>query len=271
MTGAERRPPVSGPFLEDGESIATRRLTGSGRYGLALENPPLLTCPTLVTVRGFREEDAAGDGPVALVSERAARQLWPGQDPIGRRIVNADTGGEPFNVIGVVRDAHMGQTPFDRPPFVLYPFGQRLAGPATLHVHTDAGFSPVRCTCRIDGRSRRAHCSWFSRGGRRVRHQHHDRAGVVEPHAAWPHREPGASSRLVVAPGTRSSPMSPPNRARPGNGRGPSPGRLPAEPPAMEAKGATVRGRRTPAACHHTRRCGRGRPRARPGRRTSGS
>ena len=97
----------------------------------------------VVRGRGFREEDAAGDRPVALVSERAARQLWPGQDPIGRRIVNADTGGEPFNVIGVVRDAHMGQTPFDRPPFVLYPFGQRLAGPATLHVHTDGPVSTV--------------------------------------------------------------------------------------------------------------------------------
>ena len=90
----------------------------------------------VVLGRGFREEDAAGDRRVALVSERAARQLWPGQDAIGRRLVNADTGGEPFDVIGVVRDAHMGQTPFDRPPFVLYPFGPRLAWSATLHVRT---------------------------------------------------------------------------------------------------------------------------------------
>ena len=91
----------------------------------------------VVRGRGFREEDAAGDRRVALVSEGAARQLWPGEDAIGRRIVNADTGGEPFEVIGVVRDAHMGQSPFDRPPFVLYPFGPRLAWSATLHVHTD--------------------------------------------------------------------------------------------------------------------------------------
>ena len=95
----------------------------------------------VVRGRGFREEDAAGDRRVALVSERAARQLWPGQDAIGRRIVNADTGGEPFDVIGVARDAHMGQTPFDRPPFVLYPFGHRLAWSATLHVRTDGPVS----------------------------------------------------------------------------------------------------------------------------------
>ncbi len=86
----------------------------------------------------FREEDTAGDRRVALVSERAARKPWPGQDAIGRRIVHGFIGGAPFEVIGVVRDAHMSPTsPFDRPPFVLYPFGFRPPrGRATLHVHT---------------------------------------------------------------------------------------------------------------------------------------
>ena len=93
--------------------------------------------------RGFREEDGARDRRVAVVSESAARQLWPGQDAIGRRILNADTGGAPFEVIGVARNAHMSQSPFDRPPFVLYPFGPRLMGSATLHVHTDGPLSAV--------------------------------------------------------------------------------------------------------------------------------
>ena len=87
--------------------------------------------------RGFREEDGASDRRVAVVSERAARELWPGQQAVGRRIVNAATGGAPFEVIGVVRDAHMSRSPFEQPPFVLYPFGPRLAGSATLHVHVD--------------------------------------------------------------------------------------------------------------------------------------
>ena len=86
--------------------------------------------------RGFREEDAIGDRQVAIISERATRQFWPGENAVGRRIVNAEAGGEPFDVIGVARDAHMWQSPFDRPPFVLYPFGPGLMGPATLHVHT---------------------------------------------------------------------------------------------------------------------------------------
>ncbi len=97
----------------------------------------------LLRGRGFREEETAGDRRVALVSERAARQLWPGEDAIGRRIVHDFIGGAPFEVIGVVRDAHMSPTsPFDRPPFVLYPFGFRPPrGRATLHVHTEEPLS----------------------------------------------------------------------------------------------------------------------------------
>ena len=85
--------------------------------------------------RGFREEDVASDRRVAVVSERAARQLWPGQDAVGRRI--ARTRGAPFEVIGVARDAHMSGSPFEQPPFVLFPFGPRFTLSATLHVHVD--------------------------------------------------------------------------------------------------------------------------------------
>ncbi len=92
--------------------------------------------------RGFREEDGASDRRVAVVSERAARELWPGQEAVGRRIVNA-AGGAPFEVIGVVRDAHMSRSAFEQPPFVLYPFGPRLAGSATLHVHVDGAPSAL--------------------------------------------------------------------------------------------------------------------------------
>ena len=93
--------------------------------------------------RGFREEDGASDRRVAVVSERAARQFWPGQEAVGRRIVNAGTGGAPFEVIGVARNAHMSRSPFEQPPFVLYPFGPRLTGSATLHVHAEGPLSAV--------------------------------------------------------------------------------------------------------------------------------
>ena len=46
-------------------------------------------------------------------------------------------------MIGVVRDAHMSRSPFEQPPFVLYPFGPRLVGSATLHVQVDGAPSAL--------------------------------------------------------------------------------------------------------------------------------
>ena len=93
--------------------------------------------------RGFHEDDATCDRRVALVSERAAQQFWPGRNPIGRRLVRAEMAGAPFEVIGVTSDALMSQSPFERPPFVLYPFGLQPIGGATLHVHTDGPLSAL--------------------------------------------------------------------------------------------------------------------------------
>jgi predicted permease len=45
-------------------------------------------------------DDAAG-AKVVVINETAARQYFPGQDPLGRTIVQ---GGVPFTIVGVVRD-----------------------------------------------------------------------------------------------------------------------------------------------------------------------
>jgi putative ABC transport system permease protein len=61
----------------------------------------------LLRGRGFEEADTQGHPSVAIVDETMARRLWPGQDPIGKRIVPAQSARAPadwFEVIGVVRD-----------------------------------------------------------------------------------------------------------------------------------------------------------------------
>jgi putative ABC transport system permease protein len=59
--------------------------------------------------RLFNGEDTAGSPRIALVSESAARRLWPGQDPIGKRLsMPTYTPEGPPNawrtVVGVVSD-----------------------------------------------------------------------------------------------------------------------------------------------------------------------
>ena len=58
--------------------------------------------------RSFTEADAAGNEHVALISERAARQIFPDEDPLGKRIqLGGRHDDRPWAaIIGVVGDVH---------------------------------------------------------------------------------------------------------------------------------------------------------------------
>ena len=51
--------------------------------------------------RGFTERDIADGSAVLLVNETMAKQVWPGQDPVGQML---DFEGKLHQVIGVARD-----------------------------------------------------------------------------------------------------------------------------------------------------------------------
>jgi putative ABC transport system permease protein len=51
--------------------------------------------------RSFTERDTTGTAPVAMVSQRLARQLWPDRNPLGQIV---ERGGTPYEVVGVVGD-----------------------------------------------------------------------------------------------------------------------------------------------------------------------
>jgi predicted permease len=84
--------------------------------------------------RLFTEGDVEGAGPVVVLSEAAARHLWPNQDPIGKRVRVAGTS---FTAIGIVRDTRYRELRTPRP--TLY-FSLRQSAfpmaPLTLAVRT---------------------------------------------------------------------------------------------------------------------------------------
>jgi putative ABC transport system permease protein len=57
--------------------------------------------------RTFNELDATGGAGVVIVSQRGARLLWPGQNPLGQAL---DRGNRVFEVIGVVGDVRGSDT-----------------------------------------------------------------------------------------------------------------------------------------------------------------
>ena len=59
----------------------------------------------LVRGRYFAESDRENTLRVAIVDERLAGRLWPGEDPIGKGIYRGDVG--PFTVVGVVREVRL--------------------------------------------------------------------------------------------------------------------------------------------------------------------
>lgn len=54
--------------------------------------------------RAFDDRDRGGSAPIAIVSEQAARFLWPGEDPVGKRIRIAGPSAEWRTVVGVATE-----------------------------------------------------------------------------------------------------------------------------------------------------------------------
>jgi putative ABC transport system permease protein len=89
----------------------------------------------MVAGRAFTDRDDGSHQPVIVVNQTLARQLWPGDDPIGRRVRLAKDGPL-VEVLGVVRDGKylfVWETPR---PMMFQPIAQTPAATATLLVRT---------------------------------------------------------------------------------------------------------------------------------------
>ena len=83
--------------------------------------------------RFFR--DAGETEPVAVVSESAARSIWPGQDPIGKRLNKfVEAKGDYSRVIGVVGDVLSGGLDRAATPTVYRPYTQRGGRPYAFSI-----------------------------------------------------------------------------------------------------------------------------------------
>ena len=107
----ENRPePPGTPWLVYWRSVA-------GNYFATMDIP-------LVTGRTFSGLDGPGSLPVGLVNQTMAQKLWPGEDPLGKRIRNSMDDETWITVVGVVGDVkHNG---LDQPTeWMLYrPYAQ---------------------------------------------------------------------------------------------------------------------------------------------------
>jgi predicted permease len=81
---------------------------------------------------------------LALVSEKTARTLWPGKDPVGQEFSRGDrTGEHPFKVVGVVANARTISLAKPDPMLIYVPYWYRTEPVAGLVVRTHQNPSEI--------------------------------------------------------------------------------------------------------------------------------
>jgi putative ABC transport system permease protein len=84
--------------------------------------------------RFFDDADRAGAAPVTVVSASFARRMWPGQDPLGKRIQTGFDGSDAWRtVVGVTGEVRMTKLVGENPMTLYVPQAQRLT-PGTGNV-----------------------------------------------------------------------------------------------------------------------------------------
>src|SRR5262245_38627601 len=74
----------------------------------------------LLQGRAFSEQEAQDQAPVAVINEVFAQRYWPGQNPLGKRLIGGP--GETYQVIGVARSVRSMKLAEVDGPYFYYPF-----------------------------------------------------------------------------------------------------------------------------------------------------
>jgi len=112
---------IRGDLTVEGRTVPqgfiVRKLVVSTDYFRTMEIP-------LRMGRDFDDRDWAQAAPVLIVSQTFADQIWPNENPIGKR-VNPGFSGTPFySVAGVVSDVNQGGTSKNSLPAIYIPYSQ---------------------------------------------------------------------------------------------------------------------------------------------------
>ncbi|HEU4628588.1 MAG TPA: ABC transporter permease [Gemmatimonadaceae bacterium] len=141
--GATNHLPLTGyswsaDLAVDGQPLAAGAVPPRAAWRIVTEDYFRAMGIALRAGRAFTPADDADAPPVVIVNERLARQLWPGERALGKRLqAGFATMQQMATVVGVVGDVrHDGLTA--APPAELYvPLTQRMAGPMHLVVRTE--------------------------------------------------------------------------------------------------------------------------------------
>jgi predicted permease len=134
--------PLTGDSWGDMARVAgdTRPFTQLPLESFRWVSPEYFSTIHLRVVQGKVFSDSDWGRNLALISERTAKTLWPGQNPIGRQFSRGDPDKErPFTVVGVVADARTVSLAKPDPRLIYVPYWYRCDSVAgmVLRTHQD--------------------------------------------------------------------------------------------------------------------------------------
>ena len=127
--------PPSGPTPGGGLNLWT--MTVSPEFFQTLEIP-------LLRGRNLEVRDTLPKAPaVAVINESAARQFFPGEDPLGKRFGYSLEQNGDVEIIGVTRDTKYESLRDAAPPTGFRPFPQQTTNNATFEVRVSGATAPM--------------------------------------------------------------------------------------------------------------------------------
>ncbi len=99
----------------------------------------------MVEGRDFSARDDETRPRVAIINRVFARHFWPGETPIGRRLI---MNGTPFEVVGVVGEPRYRSITDHTRPLLFLPLAQNYRGRVTLVARTEADPAPMHSAAR---------------------------------------------------------------------------------------------------------------------------
>lgn len=122
----------NGPILKEGETLA-RGSAGrnimttvvSAGYFRTMQIP-------ILEGRDFDDRDHQKSQRVAIVNQRMAQTLWPGETAVGKRFLIGADSRDPLEVVGVVQTGKYRSLAEDPKPFFYYAMSQRRPGTMAL-------------------------------------------------------------------------------------------------------------------------------------------
>jgi predicted permease len=125
------------PVAKEGALVAAEGPRAA--YTCNFISPAYLATMRIPIVRGrdFTPHDTARSTHVVIVNETLARQMWPGEDPLGKRLIVKRPEGDLWQVVGVARDSKYiavfeGQLPHFYFPIRQTPFFMRTISIRTV-------------------------------------------------------------------------------------------------------------------------------------------